>query len=279
MRPRPITYRRPKTIAQALELLSAQSIVLNGGQAIIPTLRMRVVNPGSLVDIKGISELSSTVEVSEAGIQIGPRVTTDRLMNWPGILEAAPVLREAGTTLADAQIRAQGTAIGSLCWADPRANYPVAFLAMKAVVNAIGSKGRRDIDIDDFFAGFRANVLQNELVISVTCPGSAQLGFSTYREFSQQTNDVCIVNVAVAEVDGDLRVAVGGLDKRPQLVPHAAEVMAKLEEPATSMAFATALRMYPMVPIEDGHGSQEFKLMQVAELLAEIAAEYREAKV
>lgn len=271
MRPKSITYYRPQSIEAAISVLSAQSIVLNGGQALVPTMRMRVVNPEALVDIKGIKELSDRVEVTEAGISIGPRVTVERFLAVDEIRREVAVLHEAGQRLADAQIRSQGTVVGSLCWADPRANYPVAMLACGAVIEARGRAGRREIAADDFFAGFRSNSLRNEIVTAVRLPSAKRFGYSAYREFSRQTNDVCLVNVAVAEVDRVFTVAVGGLDKRPRLAPAAAALLQN--GGGGSGAFLSALHALGLNPVSDAFGSAEFKFRLASELLADIANE------
>ena len=273
MRPRPLSYYKPTTLQDAVNLLEARSMVLNGGQAVIPTLRMRVINPEALIDIKHVAGLSADVEVSKEEIVIGPRVTVESFLNTSNIRDHAAVLHEAGRCLADAQIRSHGTVVGSMCWADPRANYPVALLACDAVVHAHGKNGTRKIAADDFFAGYRANTLREEIVTSVTVPGTSRLGFSTYREFSKQTNDVCIVNVAVAVIDGTLRVAAGGLDKRPQLLPEVAALFGKGAGRPEAQDVLDILDNSDLTPIDDGQGSLDFRFRLVAEMLTEIAAD------
>ncbi|MDC0115943.1 FAD binding domain-containing protein [Octadecabacter sp.] len=273
MRPRPISYHKPTSLDQAIGLLDAKSVVLNGGQALLATLRMRVYNPDALVDIKHVPGLSAEVKVTDQSMEIGPRVTIENFLKTPDIRERMPILYQAGQRLADAQIRAQGTVVGSMCWADPRANYPVAMLACDAVIHAQGKGGKRTIAADEFFLGFRANSLRQEVVTKVTVPGPGRLGFSTYREYSRQSNDVCIVNVAVAEIDGKFRVAVGGVEKRPVLVSEAAELLTQKAGSASAAKFMAILDGKGLSPVEDGHGAPEFRFNLVAEMLAEIAVD------
>ena len=277
MRPRPLTYLKPTTLQQAVDLLEARSVVLNGGQALVATLRMRVVNPEAVVDIKHIPTLNAEVGISEHEINIGPRVTVEAFLETPMVRDRVPVLHEAGRHLADAQIRSQGTVIGSMCWADPRANYPVALLACDAVIHAQGKKGSRKIAADDFFEGYRSNTLRNEIVTNVSLPGTQHLGYSTYREFSRQQNDVCIVNVAVVVIDGNYRVAAGGLSKRPVLVPEAATLLTNNTETPGAEAFYSVLQGMELSPIDDGQGSTEYRFRLVAEMLAEIALDVKGA--
>ena len=254
-------------------MLEARAVVLNGGQALIATLRMRVVNPEAVVDIKHIPALSADVVISDNEISIGPRVTVEAFLEAPLLRDRVAVLHEAGCHLADAQIRSQGTVIGSMCWADPRANYPVALLACDAVIHAQGKQGTRQIAADDFFEGYRSNSLRNEIVTSVTLPGTSRLGYSAYREFSRQQNDVCIVNVAVAVIDGNIRVAAGGLGKRPVLLPEVAALLANKERQSSAQDFHDVLDGLQLVPIDDDQGSTAYRLKLVAEMLVEIDGE------
>lgn len=268
MRPRSFAYYRPSDLGSAVGLLHADALILNGGQAIIPALRMRRENPGALIDIKGIIELSDTAEIGEERITIGPRITVEKFINMPDVRERVPVLYEAGLRLGDAQIRSQGTVTGSMCWADPRANYPVALLACDAVIKARSDNGVRTIPAASFFAGFRANVLRREIVTSVDLPGHRYLGMSTYREFSRQTNDLCLVNIALVELKGQFRIAAGGLGRIPHLLPNVAALLDRSDGPLSRDVILEALVEEGLTPLQDPFGTPEYKLNVAASLVA-----------
>jgi aerobic carbon-monoxide dehydrogenase medium subunit len=275
MRPKPFAYFKPTDLASAIRQLRPNAMIINGGQAVLATLRMRVINPKALIDIKHIAELSDEIGLSAASITIGPRATVDKLVNTPAIRERASILYEAGICLADAQIRSQGTVVGSLCWADPRANFPVTLLACDAVITAQGVKGVRQIPAASFFAGFRANSLRQEIVTSITLPGLDAFGFSAYREFSRQKNDVCLVNVAVVQFGEKFRAAAGGLGKTPLLCPHVAALFESGVDAFSECAFMDALSKERLSPLADFFGSPEFKLKVAASLFADVFASMR----
>ena len=55
----PFEYRRAESVTEAIELLEASEDgrVLAGGQGLIPLLKKRKTDPGTVVDIGGIDEL------------------------------------------------------------------------------------------------------------------------------------------------------------------------------------------------------------------------------
>ena len=61
MKPSNFDYVKPKTLEETLTLLGdggRDSVVLAGGQSLMPTLNMRLSAPDLLVDINGLDELS-----------------------------------------------------------------------------------------------------------------------------------------------------------------------------------------------------------------------------
>ena len=61
MFPAEFEYFAPKTVAEAVELLSRygdDAKVLAGGQSLIPMMKLRIAAPRYLVDMNGIGELT-----------------------------------------------------------------------------------------------------------------------------------------------------------------------------------------------------------------------------
>ena len=70
-------YAKPRTLAEALELLARHgegARILAGGQSLIPSLNMRLASPELLVDITGLRELA-TITRTTGGLRIGALVT------------------------------------------------------------------------------------------------------------------------------------------------------------------------------------------------------------
>ncbi|HXZ70304.1 MAG TPA: FAD binding domain-containing protein, partial [Streptosporangiaceae bacterium] len=61
MKPAPLRYSRPASLAEALAILDSlgeDGKVLAGGQSLVPLLSMRLAAPEHLVDINRLAELS-----------------------------------------------------------------------------------------------------------------------------------------------------------------------------------------------------------------------------
>jgi len=60
MKAPPFAYAKPRSLAEALELLQRPGAkILAGGQSLIPSLNMRLAQPDLLVDITGLRDLAA----------------------------------------------------------------------------------------------------------------------------------------------------------------------------------------------------------------------------
>ena len=61
-------FVRPSTVEEAVKALGAEDAqALGGGQTLIPTLKQRLANPGTLVSLTGIDELKRIVPSDRGG--------------------------------------------------------------------------------------------------------------------------------------------------------------------------------------------------------------------
>ena len=262
MRPGAFTYTRPATLADALRALAAGAVPLAGGQSLIPAMRLRAAEPKALLDLAGVAELSDEIAVSDQLITIGARVTHRALAEHPLIGAEMPWLREAALALGDVQVRNLGTVLGNVCWADPRANMPVALLASDAVVTAVaaahGDRVER-IALSDFFTGFRSHALHGRLATSIEIKRQAG-AHGCYLEFSRQRQDLALVNVCVIRSAKQARVAVGGIDPMPVRLPEVEAAIVNGDGADIVHALHTNLVRGRHAPVLDQHGSDEYKL-------------------
>ena len=262
MRPSAFTYTRPATLADALRALATGAVPLAGGQSLIQAMRLRTATPQAVVDLAGVAELSDEVTVTDTHITIGARVTHRALAEHALIAVEMPWLRDAALALGDVQVRNLGTVLGNVCWADPRANMPVALLASDAVVTAVAPTHGEFIDriaLSDFFTGFRSHALNGRLATSIEIkrqPGAR----GRYIEFSRQPQDLALVNVCVVRGPQQARVAIGGIDPMPVRLPEVEAAI--LSGDATDIVHALHQNLVRgrHAPVVDHHGSDEYKL-------------------
>ncbi|HEX6157998.1 MAG TPA: FAD binding domain-containing protein, partial [Burkholderiales bacterium] len=138
-------YAKPRTLAEALELLARHgegARILAGGQSLIPTLNMRLSSPAILVDITGLPGLTD-IKVSGKAVKVGALVTHAALEKSAEIRKHVPLLAQAVPHIAHAAIRNRGTLGGSLALADPAAEYPACAVALQAVFTIASPGGER----------------------------------------------------------------------------------------------------------------------------------------
>lgn len=227
MIPTAFEYQRVNSIAEAIELLSANSgdaKLLAGGHSLIPAMKLRLSTPAKLIDISRIEELRS-IGTDGGDLVIGAGCTHGQIASDKGIPEGLALIREAAARIGDVQVRNHGTLGGSLAHADPAADWPAVLLATDAVLVVQGPGGERNINASDFFTGFYETALQaNELLTQVRFPadppGTGKLR-STYLKFEQPASRFALVGCAVAmRIDRGpscthVRIAFNGVSDKP----------------------------------------------------------------
>src|SRR5580658_4628880 len=127
MKPRPLDYVRPDTVAEALALLAEygdDARILAGGQSLLPMLNLRLAEASVLVDISRIAALDAIRDRGDL-IEIGAAVTQNTLMAWPDLHQKLPLVAAALPFVGHFQTRNRGTICGSIAHADPSSELPL----------------------------------------------------------------------------------------------------------------------------------------------------------
>ncbi|MBK3797672.1 carbon monoxide dehydrogenase [Azospirillum brasilense] len=199
------TYHRPKSVADAVALLGQfeDPKLLGGGQTLLPTLKQRLARPSDLIDLGQIPELQGIREEA-GGLTVGAFTRHAQVAHSETVRRVIPALASLAEGIGDRQVRNMGTLGGSICNADPSADYPAAVVALKATVRT----DRREIAGDDFFTGMFETALEpGEIVTAVhfQTPDKA-----AYAKFRNPASRYAIVGVFVAVFGSEVRVAVTG---------------------------------------------------------------------
>ena len=202
----PFTYHRPASLDDARALLAASEDgrPLAGGMSLLPTMRFRLASCADLVDLNGIDALAG-IERHDGHIRIGAMTRHAAVAASPEVGAAIPALAALAGSIGDVQVRNRGTIGGSICFADPAADYPAGLLGLGATV----STDRRTIAADDFFIGLYETALADgEIVVSVDFPIPERAGWA---KFGNQASRFAVVAAMVSRAaDGAVRLAVTG---------------------------------------------------------------------
>ena len=197
------TYEAPTSTAAAAAQAAAGARPIAGGQSLLPSLRLRLADPGQLVDLGRIPELAGIRKEGDH-IVIGAMTRHQQVADSAEVRAAIPALADLADHIGDRQVRARGTLGGSLANNDPAACYPSAALALGATIVT----NQREIAADDFFVGMYTTALEEgELITAVRFPIPRK---ASYQKFRQGASRFALVGVFVAQTASGVRVAVTG---------------------------------------------------------------------
>ncbi len=199
MYPSRFEYFCPASLQEALSLLSTHQDdvkLLAGGQSLLSMMKLRLANPGYLVDLTRIPGLN-TIREENGKISIGAMTTYAQIMGSHLLQNRCPLLPRTAALVADVQVRNRGTIGGSLAHADPAADMPAAILALGAELKASGPRGERWIKAEDFFVTIMTTDLSpDEVLTEIRVPVLEQQK-SVYLKNAPRPSDFAIVGIAL----------------------------------------------------------------------------------
>ena len=219
MIPESFDYQRASSVSEAISLLQQHgedAKIVAGGHSLVPTMKLRLATPGTLIDIGGISELKYINDKGDY-LAIGAGATHWMIESSDLIHKKAPGLSQAAAQVGDVQVRNRGTIGGVLAHSDPQADYPGVVLALDATLVVQGSRGERTIAVSDYFTGLWETALgDDELLTEVRIPTDSANANSCYLKFPQPASRYPYVGCAVAMDSSagscsDIRVGFSGV--------------------------------------------------------------------
>ena len=212
-------YKRANSVSDAISLLQQHgenAKILAGGHSLVPTMKLRLATPETLIDIGGILELKY-IEDKGDHLAIGSGATHWMVESSSLVQQKAPGLSQAAAQIGDVQVRNRGTIGGVLAHSDPQADYPGVVLALDATIVAQGSGGERTIAASDYFTGLWETALtEGEILTEIRIPTDSANANSCYLKFPQPASRYPYVGCAVAmSASGgscsDVRVGLSGV--------------------------------------------------------------------
>jgi carbon-monoxide dehydrogenase medium subunit len=211
----------PASLAQAAGLLARpETMAMAGGQSLGPMLNLRLARPALLVRLAGIEGLAGASQDAQS-VTLGALVThaaiADGLAPDPG----QGVLARVAEGIAYRAVRNRGTIGGSLCHADPAADWVTVLMALGAT--ALTSAGRA-IAVEDFVAAaFRTVLRPGELLTAVRVPRLRLGARWGYVKACRKPGEFAHAMAAVL-IDGGMRLVIGATGGRPILLRDEAEL-------------------------------------------------------
>lgn len=234
MKPPPFIYHDPRSVEEALSLLSEKdnAKLLAGGQSLMPMLNMRFVLPDHVIDLNLIDDLSYIREEGDALLFGG--MTRQRDIEYSELVaRRCPLMKEAILNVGHRQTRNRGTFGGSLAHLDPSAELPSVSMAHDAAIAVRKKGGERDIAMRDFpLAYMTPSIEPEELVTGIRVPLWPEGHGYAFEEFARRHGDFAITSSAVLlDVGAGGRIerasiTVGGVGPTPLRVTEVEEGLA-----------------------------------------------------
>lgn len=212
MIPAAFEYERATSVDDAVQKLARhgeEAKVLAGGHSLIPLMRLRLSQPGALVDINRVTELNY-IRPENGHVHIGALTRHVELANSSVVREKLPLLAEMASEVGDNQVRNMGTIGGVLAHADPAGDYPTLALMLDAEVVT----NKRTISAKEFFQDIFTTPLEgDEIVCEVVFP--AEAGPHKYIKFRRRLFDWAIVGAAAQRTDRGWRIGLTNVGPTP----------------------------------------------------------------
>ena len=251
-------YKKAQSISGAIALykdLNGEARYLAGGTDIIPRVKLRLQAPATVIDLKGIAELSE-VSRRDGWFVVGANVTLFDLKNDPMVQEYFPALYESLDATSCETLQMRGTIGGnilqdtrcllynkSLEWRTARgfcfkmggetcnvvptakacfSNYcsdnAPALISLSAQVKFAGPKGERTEKLEKIFSGNgrKPFILEDgEILTEILIPMKKTKG--AYEKLRvRDSMDYPLAGVAVSAKGTAARICVGGVGLVPR---------------------------------------------------------------
>jgi aerobic carbon-monoxide dehydrogenase medium subunit len=242
----PFELVRPHTVSEVVAAIDEDALPYCGGTELFLAMKMGLLRPQTLVDLKGVPELAGVGVVDDVMI-IGATTSHADVAGDPRVRALFPVLADMEHRVGNARIRSQGTIGGNLVFAEPRSDVTTVLAALDAQVVLASADGERRLPMADFLLGaYWVDREPGELLRSVEIPVPAGPRAAVY--LKMQVTERPTVGVAAVDLGDRVRVVVGAVGD----VPLIREVDTSADDPIGTV-------LADLEPIEDLAGSARYK--------------------
>lgn len=234
MKASPLEYARAVDLDSALTLLregGADAKPIAGGQSLVASLNLRLVDGVRLVDINHLQELRGIEDLGDR-LRIGALTRHCELETSPLIARWTPALAQAASLIGHVAIRTRGTIGGSIAYADPAAELPACAVALNASIVLAGPAGERRVPAESFFHGlFETARNDDELITAVEFPKIAEGERQVVLELARRSGDYALAGIVVTcarenNTFAGCRIACFGVGEAPVLARQAMQALA-----------------------------------------------------
>jgi len=261
-------YAAPRSVSEAVGLLASHpgARLLAGGTDLLVQLRAGRKETDYVVDLKRIPELNAIDYDPQRGLTLGAAVPCYRIYGDSAVSRNYPALAEVAALIGGTQIQGRASIGGNLCNAAPSADSIPLLIAMGARCRIAGTKGTREIAVENFCIAPGRTVLEaGELLVSLHLPPSKPHSGARYLRFIPRNEmDIAVAGAGVEVVleNGTFRsarIALASVAPTPLFVREAGEGLAGKPVNEAGIAAAADAARSAAKPITDMRGTAEYR--------------------
>jgi aerobic carbon-monoxide dehydrogenase medium subunit len=266
--PAPCDYSRATSVDDAigqLQALGGNARILAGGHSLIPMMKLRLANPGHLIDINPLEPELNYIRQQGNEIRVGAMTRHRDLLESDLLARTFPnIFAEAEAVLADPVVRNRGTIGGSLCQSDPAEDLSGVVVALKGIAVVRGPDGEREIGMEEFHVGpYMTAVQSTEMLTEVRFPIQPGHG-SAHEKVERRAGDFAIVAAsAVLSIQGGViksaGVACSAVGPTTMHISRAEEALVGQAPSEQLFAQAGEMAKADCEPSDDGRGPADYK--------------------
>jgi carbon-monoxide dehydrogenase medium subunit len=266
--PAPVEYSRATSVDDAITQmanLNGEARFLAGGHSLIPMMKLRLANPGHLIDINPLEPELNYIRQEGDEIRIGAMTRHVDMLESELLGRHFPIFHEAEHVLADPVVRNRGTMGGSVCQADPAEDLSGVVTCLKGQAVLRGPGGaERVVGMEEFHIGpYMTAVQPTELLIEVRFklkPG----GGSAHEKVERRAGDFAIVAASAAlwvqnGTITDAGLACSAVGPTTMHIERAEQLLIGKAPSEDLFAQAGAMASQDCSPSADGRGPVDYK--------------------
>jgi xanthine dehydrogenase small subunit len=280
------TFVRPATLAEALELLRAEpgAVVIAGCTDYGVEVNLRGRRDESLVAVDRLAELRA-FGVHDDMIEIGAALSLTEIERRLG--GRVPLLAALFPQFASRLIRNTATIGGNLGTGSPIGDCPPVLLALDARLVLTGPDGEREVELADFFTGYRTSVRRaDELIRAIRVPLPTARLTAFHKIAKRRFDDISSVAIAFA-IDVDraggvverARIGLGGVAATPIRAFATEAALVGQQWSLETVTAAAEVLAGEGTPLDDHRASASYRQAMLRSSLLKLHAEHAESEL
>ncbi|BCY18850.1 hypothetical protein hrd7_26990 [Leptolinea sp. HRD-7] len=272
------SYYNVDTMEKATSLLaeigSAARIVAGATDLILELERGQRKGTSTLIDISRVPNQNLITEDESRIIHLGPMVTHNDCVNSSLLEEKALPLVLACWQVGSPQIRNRGTIAGNLITGSPANDCISPLMAMNACVILQSIRGKRSVNLQDFYTGVRKTVMQpDEVLVDIQFPAMKSSMKGVYLKSAlRKAQAISVVNASIIlEFSGETvkkaSITLGAVAPKIIHAENAEGFLAGKTLSSAVIAETAKLANAAARPIDDVRGSASYRSYTVGILV------------